>query len=119
MAPIVLAKNFSFVAASGQTLLGDWIFIGDLSEFQNANVHVHSQTLSPSGGVSGLAVDVRSSFDRVESYQVGGSVSVTLPGSYDQTISANLADYVRLALTNNTGGLLIGIVSVWLQMKAE
>ncbi len=76
MLPIVLAKNFTFVAAAAQVLYGDWVDLGDLSEFQNANIHVHCQTLSPSGGASGLRIDVQSSYDEIETFPVGAHVAV-------------------------------------------
>ena len=119
MRTITLAKNFSFLAASGQTLLGDWIGLGELSVYQNAVLHVHCQTLSPTGGPSGLDVSLRTSFDEVEHVVVAGSISMLNPGSSSQAINNDLADRVQLSLANGTAGLLMGIVSVWLQLKGE
>ena len=119
MGPIVLAKDFSFVAAAGQTLRGDWIELGDLSRFQDGMLHVHCQTLDPTGGPFGLAVDVATSFDGVEHDLLGSTLTVTAVGSFDQAILGNMAEMVRVELTNSTAGLLMGIVSVWLQLVSD
>ena len=119
MGPIALARDFSFVADAGQSVLGDWIDLGARSQIQNAELHVHCQTLWPMGGPGSLDVGLRSSYDEVEDNLVAPVMPLMMTGSRSQAITSNLADKVRLSLTNNSASLLMGIVSVWLQLKAD
>jgi hypothetical protein len=112
---VVLARNFPFVAAAGQSVVGDWI--GFDSEFQDANVHVHCQTISPTGLTTGFTVITEASYDTAEEVQVGSAINVNAPGSTDSSITAGLADRMRVKITNGELVTVMAIVSVWLQPK--
>ncbi len=118
MGAILLAKNFSFVAASGQFVYGDWVEVD--SRWLQGNIHVHCQTLSPPGAGNVLAVGVQTSADGVESNETVSPINVNQPGSYDQPIpgpGASIERLVRLKLQDNTGSFVMGILSVWLDLE--
>jgi hypothetical protein len=116
MGPLVLAKNFLMVSAANQVFVGDWLPFD--SEFQNATIHVHCQTLSPASPSNGYDVIVQTSFDRVEAYQVGTTISLTATGSRNAGVAANIGPWVRLRIENVEGAAMVALVSVWLQVKS-
>ncbi len=116
MGPLVLAKNFLMVAHQGQRFLGDWTPMD--SEFQNAEIHVHCQTISPTGLGSGFTTSVESSFDRVENYQLGGALAVNAPFSQTAPVTSDIGPWVRLRIENVEAVPVVGILSVWLQAKS-
>ncbi len=118
MGPLVLAKNFPAVVDENQTFVSDWLPMD--SEFQNGTIHVHCQTISPNSGVTtGFEVQVETSYDTVESNQIGTTINVIATGSSNSAISANIAAMVRLKIENSETFPMFGILSVWLQPKSE
>ena len=116
MGPLVLAKNFLMVSAGGQAFRSQWVPVD--SEFLYATIHVHCQTLSPTSPPTGYEIKVESSFDTVESYQVGSTITVALTGSQSAAVTADLGPLVRLVIENPESFAMIAIVSVWLQVKS-
>ncbi len=88
------------------------------SEFENAVLHVHCQTLDPPGATNGIRVQARTSYDTVEDEVVGTALNVTAPGSQSASISANLQEWVRVEFDVQETFQMLGILSVWLQLKS-
>ena len=118
MGPLILAKNFTIAMHDLQTFFGDWM--GMDSQFQNGTIHVHCQTLTPTGGLTnGIAVEVETSYDTVENNQIGATVNVTATGSQSAPISSNIAPMIRLKLENTENLPMFATLSVWLQPKSD
>ena len=105
------------VAEGGGTFHTDWIPMD--SQFQNGLIHTHCQTLAGTVGGNGFEVEVETSYDTVETNQIGSTINVNATGSQNAAISANIASMVRLKITNSESGTLQGILSVWLQPKSD
>lgn len=114
--PLVLLKNFPYAADIAQPFTTDWVPID--SEFQNATIHVHCQTLSPAAPATGIAVKILSSFDTVESYQIGSSIIVLNVGAQSAAVSSNLGPMVRVEIANGEVVPVFATLSVWLQPKS-
>ncbi len=115
MGPLVLASNFLMAAGSGQVFIGDWLPIN--SQYQLATIHVHCQTITPFPPVTGYEVMVDSSFDTVESNQIGTTIVVSTTGSLSSPVTTNLGPFVRLRIENPESVAMLAIMSVWLQLK--
>ena len=75
MGPIVLLKNFTFALSTTDTFTTDWISFP--SEHQNATLHAHLQTLTPTPATSGVSFQVESSFDSVEHFSAGSAIATS------------------------------------------
>lgn len=115
MGPLVLASNFLMAAGPSQGFIGDWRPID--SEYQFATIHVHCQTITPFPPITGYEVMVDSSFDTVESNQIGTTIVVSTTGSLSSPVTTNLGPLVRLRIENPDAVAMLAIMSVWLQPK--
>ena len=116
MGPLILVKNFPVVVDQAQTFRTDWTPMD--SEFENGTIHVHCQTITPTGASTGIPVVVETSFDTVESNPIGTTINVFAPGSQSAGITQNIGPMVRLKLTTAEAFPMWAILSVWLQPKS-
>jgi hypothetical protein len=110
-----LLKHFPFASDVGQSFFTDWVRAD--SQFQDAEIHVHCQTLAPAAPAFGLGIKILSSFDTVESYQVGSNITVTAAGSYSTPVTSNLGPWIRVDLINGEVVPLYAVLSVWIQLE--
>ena len=115
--PLVLLKDFPFAGAASQVFYTDWVPVD--SEFQNAQIHVHCQTIAPMPTAFGLSVKIHTSFDTVEAYVVGSAFTVVAPGSQSTAISSELGPMVRVEIAVSEPTTMYAILSVWLQPKSD
>ena len=117
MGPIVLLKNFTFELEVGQSFTTDWIPFP--SEHKNADMHVHLQSIVPTGLTTGVNTQLQATYDTVEEASVGGGVNQNLPGSTTDNITSDLGPMARVRIANPESVAIFGIVSVWLQPKSD
>ena len=94
----------------------DWVSMD--SEFQNAMIHIHCQTISPLAPATGYRVKVESSFDTVETYQIGSTSNIVTTGSFSTAVTSNIGPMVRLVIENPEAFAMVAMLSVWLQAKS-
>jgi len=117
MGPLVLLKNFTFALAPGGSFTTDWTHFP--SDHQNAQLHYHLQSLTPTPATNGISLDLETSYDTVESPSAGGVSSIGTVGSGGGDIATALQALVRLVINNDDSSALFGTISVWLQPKSE
>jgi hypothetical protein len=62
-------------------------------------------------------LQIESSFDTVESYQIGTTVPLNATGSYSGAVTSSIGPMVGLVIENRETFAVAGLVSVWLQAK--
>ena len=117
MGPIVLLKNFTLAIEQNQTFKGDWISVP--SEHKNMDMHVHCQTISPTGLTTGFTVGIETSYDTVEEVAAGTGVNVNAPGSSTDHITSGIGPMARIHIQTPESVSVFAVVSVWLQPKSE
>ena len=117
MGPIVLLKNFTLAISPGQSFQTDWVSFP--SGHKNADLHVHTQTIAPTGLGTGFSVGLETSYDTVEHTSAGAGANVNAPGSTTDNITSGLGPMARLEFQNGEAQAIFAIVSVWLQPKSD
>ena len=67
---------------------------------------------------NGYSMSMETSFDTVESSQVGSALLVVTPGSQSTLISQDLGPLVRPGIKSTEAFAMVAIMSVWLQPKS-
>jgi hypothetical protein len=116
MGPYILAKNFTFVLADGQTFRGDWVPIDP--QFQKWLLNGNTQTLEPPVPTNGVLLKLEISYDQVNP-EDAGSTNITGIGPTNTQITQNMLGWVRMVLINQEGAAMSGTISVWLQPKSD
>ncbi len=114
---LVLLKNFSYAADDGQIFRTDWAQVD--SEFQNATIHLHCQTLFPAVLTMGISIGVFTSFDTVEANLIGSTITLLAPGVQSAAVTSSLGSMVRVEVANGEAFPVYAVFSLWLQLKSN
>ena len=109
---LTLLKHFTFAAATGQTMITDWVRIPEGNQIWQLVVLVHSRI-----STTNATLQLYTTWDTSVVDDIGSAVNLATVGLNVQDISSGVGPMVRLLLTAGGASDSATTISVWLTPK--